>query len=95
MGLAVVGATSLVGAASHWRTATCTSGLAHLRRAGDAGTYAGARLSAFVPGAVQLSVFAVVMLVAAWFMFRNGRREACGSGGPAEAGGAGARAVAR
>jgi uncharacterized membrane protein YfcA len=74
MGLAVVGATSLVGAASHWRegnvnlkAALTFGGLAM------AGTYAGARLAAFVPGAVQLTVFAGVMLVAAYFMFRNAR----------------------
>src|ERR687889_581450 len=55
MGLAVVGATSLVGAASHWRAgnvrvkaALTFGGLAM------AGTYAGARAAAFVPGAVQL-----------------------------------------
>lgn len=74
MGLAVVGATSLVGAAGHWRegnvdlkAALTFGGLAM------AGTYGGARLAAFVPGAIQLTLFAAVMLVAAWFMFRNSR----------------------
>lgn len=81
MGLAVVGATSLMGAASHWRegnvdlkAALTFGGLAM------AGTYGGARLAAFVPGAVQLTLFAVVMLVAAWFMFRNGRGEQAAPG---------------
>jgi uncharacterized membrane protein YfcA len=56
MGLAVVGATSFFGAASHWRegnvdlkAALTFGGLAM------AGTYGGARLAAFVPGAVQLT----------------------------------------
>jgi len=72
MGLAVVGTTSLVGAASHWRR-----GNVHLKKAltfgglAMAGTYAGARLAAYVPGAIQLSLFGAVMLVAAWSMFRN------------------------
>jgi uncharacterized protein len=34
------------------------------------GTFLGARLALFVPGRVQLLLFAVVMLVAAWFMLR-------------------------
>ncbi|RKG92838.1 sulfite exporter TauE/SafE family protein, partial [Corallococcus carmarthensis] len=77
MGLAVVGVTSLFGAASHWRR-----GNVQLRAAlvfgavAMAGTYAGARLSAFVSGTLQLLLFATVMLVAALFMFRNGRKEA-------------------
>ncbi len=72
MGLAVVGATSLVGAAGHWR-----EGNVRMKEAltfggvAMAGTYAGARLSAWLSGAVQLTVFATVMLVAAGFMFRN------------------------
>lgn len=72
MGLAVVGTTSLVGAFSHWRR-----GNVHIKKAlsfgalAMAGTYTGARLAVFVPGAVQLSIFAVVMLAAAWSMFRN------------------------
>ncbi|RKH50152.1 sulfite exporter TauE/SafE family protein [Corallococcus sp. AB050B] len=77
MGLAVVGVTSLFGAAGHWR-----KGNVQLRAAlvfgavAMVGTYAGARLAAFVSGALQLLLFATVMLVAAFFMFRNGRKEA-------------------
>ncbi len=77
MGLAVVGVTSLFGAAGHWRR-----GNVQLRAAlvfgavAMTGTYAGARLSAFVSGSVQLLLFATVMLVAAAFMFRNDRHEA-------------------
>ncbi len=41
-----------------------------------AGTYAGAWMAKYVPGAAQLILFAVVMLVAAWFMYRNPVRAA-------------------
>lgn len=34
------------------------------------GTYMGAAVSAFVPGIVQLAAFAIVMLMASWFMLR-------------------------
>lgn len=40
---------------------------------GMAGTYIGAWLAAFVPGAVQLALFAVVMLLAAYLMLRPPR----------------------
>lgn len=78
MSLAVVGATSLFGAASHWR-----AGNVNLRVAlifgvvAMVGTYLGARLAVFFSGAAQLALFAVVMLLAAYFMFR-GRREPAG-----------------
>ncbi len=77
MSLAVVGATSLVGAARHWklgnvdvRTALAFGVVAM------AATYLGARLAVFVSGAFQLTLFAVVMAIAALFMFggRSGRR---------------------
>ena len=42
---------------------------------GMAGTYLGAWLSEFVPGAVQLIVFALVMLAAAWLMFQRARSQ--------------------
>lgn len=69
--LAVVGAVSLFGAAGHWR-----QGNVRLRTAllfglvAMAGTYGGARLGTRLPGAVQLTLFAAVMLAAAWFMSR-------------------------
>lgn len=72
MSLAVVGATSLFGAAGHWR-----AGNVNLRVAvifgvvAMAGTYAGARLAVFFSGAAQLTLFALVMLLAAIFMFRD------------------------
>ncbi|MBZ4420220.1 sulfite exporter TauE/SafE family protein [Myxococcus sp. RHSTA-1-4] len=77
MGLAVVGVTSLFGAAGHWRRGNLQFRAALVFGAvAMVGTYAGARLSALVSGAVQLLLFATVMLVAAFFMFRNGRKEA-------------------
>lgn len=76
MSLAVVGATSLVGAAGHWRAGNVNSRVALIFGAvATAGTYAGARLAVFFSGQAQLTLFAVVMLVAAVFMAR-GREEA-------------------
>ena len=72
MSLAVVGITSLFGAIGHWRI-----GNVHLRVAlifgavAMVGTFLGARLSAYVSGTVQLLLFAIVMLVAAYFMLRS------------------------
>jgi len=81
MSLAVVGATSVVGVAGHWR-----AGNVNLRTGATfgavamIGTFAGTRLAAFLSGATQLLIFAIVMLVAAGFMFR-GRSEAASPGG--------------
>ncbi|CAN5882857.1 sulfite exporter TauE/SafE family protein [soil metagenome] len=75
-GLAVVGLTSLFGAAQHWR-----EGRVRLRVAlvfgpiAAIGAYLGAHLAGFMSGALQLSLFAAVMLVAAFFMFGNGGSE--------------------
>lgn len=86
MSLAVVGAVSLFGAAGHWR-----AGNVNLRVAlifggvAMAATYLGARLAIFFSGAAQLALFAVVMLLAAYFMFRDTHRsEAVESGTAAE-----------
>ena len=43
---------------------------------GMAGTYLGAMIAAYVSGLLQLSLFALVMLVAAWLMFRPLKLEA-------------------
>jgi len=73
--LGVVGAIALVGALQNaaagrvdWRS------VAWFGLPGMAGTYAGAWLSGFVSGPVQLTVFAVVMLAAAVMMFRRSAR---------------------
>lgn len=82
MSLPVVGATSLVGAASHWR-----SGQVQVRTAvlfgvvAMAGSFLSARLLApRVSGALQLALLAIVMVAAAVSMFRNagGRKQAEG-----------------
>ncbi|CAN5350764.1 sulfite exporter TauE/SafE family protein [soil metagenome] len=86
MSLAVVGATSLFGALGHWRAGNVnlrvavTFGLVAM-----AGTYAGARLAVFFSGAAQLTLFALVMLFAAFFMFRDRTpRLAAGAAPPPE-----------
>jgi uncharacterized protein len=72
MSLAVVGATSLFGAAGHWRAGNVNVRVAVIF-GGVAmfGTYLGARLAVFFTGSAQLALFAVVMLLAAFFMFRD------------------------
>jgi uncharacterized protein len=70
--LAVVGATSLFGAAGHWRAGNVNLRLASIFGAvAMVGTYLGARLAVYFSGAAQLALFAVVMLLAAYFMFRD------------------------
>ena len=72
MSLAVVGATSLFGAAGHWRAGNVNLRIALIfGTVAMAGTYLGARLAVFFSGAAQLALFAVVMLLAAFFMFRE------------------------
>lgn len=77
--LAIVGAIAAVGALPYarqrlvdWRS------VLFFGVPGIAGTYGGAALAAFVPGAVQLALFALVMLLAAALMLR-GRRAPEGS----------------
>jgi uncharacterized membrane protein YfcA len=76
MSLPIVGITSLIGAALHWRlgnvrvaTAITFGALAML------GAFAGAKLAVFLSGAVQLVLLSVVMLGAAMSMLRGARRE--------------------
>ena len=70
--LAIVGAIAAVGAATYAR-----QGLVDWRSVlgfglpGIVGTYAGAVLAAYVPGAAQLVLFGVVMLAAAGAMFKG------------------------
>lgn len=73
MSLPIVGFTSLVGAALHWRMgnvnvrAAVTFGLMAM-----VGAFAGAKLAVFVSGAAQLILLAVAMLAAAISMLRGG-----------------------
>lgn len=46
---------------------------------GIVGTYAGAALSVYAPGAFQMLVFSIVMLGAAWFMFRTPIKASAGT----------------
>lgn len=74
MSLAVVAATSFIGAAGHWRAGTLNPRLALTFGAiAMGGSFGGARLASYLSGAVQLLLFAVVMLAASFFMFRDRR----------------------
>jgi uncharacterized protein len=71
MSLAVVGATALFGALGHWRGGNVNLRVSLLfGSVAMVGTFLGARLALFVPGRVQLLLFACVMLSAAYFMLR-------------------------
>ncbi|QYJ16302.1 hypothetical protein Rxycam_02135 [Rubrobacter xylanophilus DSM 9941] len=73
MSLAVVGVTSLFAAVGHWRRGNANLRVALIFGAvAMAGTYLGARLAVFFSDAAQLALFAGVMLLAAFFMFRDG-----------------------
>jgi uncharacterized membrane protein YfcA len=79
MSLPVVGITSLMGAALHWRlgnvrvATALTFGLVAM-----IGAFAGAKLAVFLSGAVQLALLAVAMLAAAVSMLRGNPRAAAG-----------------
>ncbi len=74
MSLPVIGATSLVGAIRHWRAGNVNLRIAMIfGGVAMVAAYVGARLSVLVSGPVQLTLLAVVMLVAAVSMFRSGR----------------------
>ena len=78
MSLPVVGITSLVGAALHWRLGNVRVITALLFGAvAMVGSFAGARLAVFMSGAMQLTLLALVMLAAAVSMLRGrGRQDA-------------------
>lgn len=76
MSLASVGATSALGAASHWR-----QGSVDLRVAGIFGgaamvaAFAGARVARLIPEAAQLTLFGMIVLASAVLMLRNAQRQ--------------------
>ena len=75
MSFPVVGVTSFVGALSNWRAGNIDLRMAALFGAVTiTGAFAGARLARYLPGAVQMSILAVIILVAAASMFRSARR---------------------
>ena len=72
MSLAVVGATSLVGVIRHWREGNVVPRVALTFGVfAMVGAYAGARLAIYIPGQVQLAVFALIMLVVGARMIRS------------------------
>ena len=74
MSLPVVGLTSLIGAAAHWRLGNvrlATAAVFGILAMG--GAFVGAKLSVFLSGAMQLVLLAVVMLAAAVGMLRTRR----------------------
>jgi uncharacterized membrane protein YfcA len=76
MSLGLVGLTSLVGAAAHWRLGNVRLRPAALFSAlAMAGAFAGARLAPLLPDTAQLALLAVVMLSASVWMFRRSSRE--------------------
>jgi uncharacterized protein len=75
MSLFVVGLVAAFGAAGHWRAGNVDVRVGLLFGGFSmAGTFLGARIAAYMTGAAQLTLFAVVMLLASVFMFREGRR---------------------
>lgn len=74
MSLIVVGGTSVIGAVAHGRRHQVRLGAALLFGiVAMIGSYTSARVAQFIPGAVQMATFGIVMVIAAAFMFR-GRR---------------------
>lgn len=72
MTLPVVGATSLIGAASHWREGNLDLRVALLFGAvAMTGAYLGARLAHLLTGTEQLAILGVVMVAAAISMIRG------------------------
>lgn len=70
--LAIVGAIAAVGAVPYARQKLVDwHSVLYFGVPGIIGTYGGAALSKFIPGAVQLALFAVVMILAAGLMFRG------------------------
>lgn len=80
MSLAVVALTSAVGAVGHWRAGNVSVRVGAIFAAvAMIGTFAGTRLSALVPGAVQLVLLAVLMATAAVVMLRGRPNDAAPS----------------
>lgn len=74
--LLVVGGTSAVGALRHWRYRNIDIRAAlFFGTASMGGSFLGGRAARSLSGTLQLTIFAVVMLAAAIFMFRSGRKE--------------------
>jgi hypothetical protein len=84
MSLPIVGVTSVVGAALHWRLGNARVSTAIVfGLVSMIGAYAGAKLAVFVSGTAQLALLAVVMLAAAVSMLRGRREEPAPGAAPA------------
>jgi uncharacterized protein len=76
LSLAIVGGTALIGSLGHWK-----SGNIHMKLAlifgpiAMVGTFIGAKLSVYFSSSTQLIIFAVVMLIAAVFMFKDKKNQ--------------------
>jgi len=76
MSLVVVGITSLIGAALHWRLGNVRVGMAiTFGLFAMVGAFAGAKLSTLLSGGVQLVLLALVMTVTAVSMLRGARHD--------------------
>lgn len=79
--LAIVGTISLIGSLPYLRSRQIDlRSVVLFGGPGMAGTYIGAWSATYVPGIVQLTLFALVMLIASWFMFRPMALEAGAQG---------------
>ena len=74
LSLAIVGATSFIGSAAHFKAKNINIKVAlAFGPVAMLGTYMGAKLSIFMSGALQLILFSIVMLIASIFMFRGNK----------------------
>lgn len=72
MSLAIVGLTSLVGSLSHFKAGNINLKVAMIfGPVAMAGTFLGAKLAVYLSGATQLIIFAIVMIIASYFMFKG------------------------
>lgn len=72
LSLIIVGVTALISAMGHWKNNNINFKMAFLfAPIAMVGAFGGARLSKFMSGSTQLILFAIIMLMAAIFMFKN------------------------
>ena len=75
MSLASVGATSAIGAVSHWRQGSVDLRVAAIfGGAAMVAAFGGARVAGHIPETVQLTLFGVIVLASAVLMLRNAAR---------------------
>jgi hypothetical protein len=81
MSLGIVAVTATIAALDNWRRGNVDVSVAAVFGLfGVVGTYAGARLGVVTPVAIQLAVFALVMVAAAWRMLKPARLAVPASG---------------